>query len=65
MLVIASFPTSYATGVLDSGPGSNTKWVTGDAIVYRFTLTLQSTAPDSAQGTTTGPHSFVWEARNQ
>jgi hypothetical protein len=62
---LASFPTSYATGILDSGPASNTKWITGDAVVYRFTLTLQSSAPDSAQGTTTGAHSFVWEARNQ
>jgi hypothetical protein len=62
---LASFPTSYATGILDSGPGSNTKWVTSDAVVYRFTLTLQSGAPDSAQGATTGAHSFVWEARNQ
>jgi Camelysin metallo-endopeptidase len=62
---LAAFPTSYATGTLDSGPGSNTKWVAGDAVVYRFTLTLQSSAPDSAQGTTTGAHSFVWEARNQ
>jgi hypothetical protein len=62
---LASFPTSYGTGVLDSGPGSNTKWVAGDSVVYRFTLTLQSSAPDSAQGTSTGAHSFVWESRGQ
>jgi hypothetical protein len=62
---LANFPTAYAGGILDSGPGSNTKWVAGDSVVYRFTLTLQSSAPDSAQGTTTGAHSFVWEARNQ
>jgi len=62
---LASFPTSYASGILDSGPGSNTKWVTSDSVVYRFTLTVQSSAPDSAQGATTGAHSFVWEARSQ
>jgi hypothetical protein len=62
---LANFPTSYAGGILDAGPGSNTKWVTSDAVVYRFTLTLQSSAPDAAQGLTTGAHTFVWEARNQ
>jgi Camelysin metallo-endopeptidase len=62
---LANFPTSYGSGILDAGPGSNTKWITSDAVVYRFTLTLQSAAPASAQGLTTGSHAFVWEARNQ
>jgi hypothetical protein len=62
---LANFPTSYASGILDAGPGSNTKWITSDAVVYRFTLTLQSSAPASAQGQTTGSHAFVWETRNQ
>ena len=62
---LANFPASYATGILDSGPGSNTKWVNSDAVVYRFTVTLRSSAPDSVQGLATGAHAFTWEARNQ
>jgi camelysin-like metallo-endopeptidase len=62
---LANFPTSYGSGILDAGPGSNTKWITNDAVVYRFTLTLQSSAPSAAQGQTTGSHAFVWETRNQ
>jgi predicted ribosomally synthesized peptide with SipW-like signal peptide len=64
---LANFGTtynSYANGLLDAGPGNNTSWVNGDSVVYRFTLTLQSTAPDTAQGATTGSHAFTWEARN-
>ena len=59
------FPTSYATGVLDSGPGSATKWVNGNAVVYRLTATLASTTPDSAQGSTTGLHTIRFDAQNQ
>lgn len=59
-----STKNSYATGVVDS-PGSATKWVTNDAVVYQVTATLQSSAPDAAQGLTTGAHTFTWEARNQ
>jgi camelysin-like metallo-endopeptidase len=62
---LANFPTSYASGILDAGPGANTKWITGDSVVYRFTVTFQSSAPASTQGQTTGSHAFVWEARNQ
>ena len=65
---LANFGTtynSYANGLLDSGPGANTSWVNGDSVVYRFTLTLQASAPDTAQGATTGSHAFTWEARNQ
>jgi hypothetical protein len=58
------FPTTYAGGVADN-PGSSTKWINGDAVVYRVTATLSSTAPDSAQGQTTGSHVLRWEARNQ
>ena len=62
---LANFPTSYASGILDTGPGSATSWVSSDAVVYRFTVTLRSSAPDAAQGLTTGSHAFTWEARNQ
>jgi len=49
----------YATGI-----PTGSSWASGDARVYRVQTTLQSTAPDSAQGTSTGPHSFIWEARS-
>jgi hypothetical protein len=55
---------SYATGVVDY-PGSGTKWAAGESVVYQVTATLQSSAPDTAQGLTTGSHTFTWEARNQ
>jgi hypothetical protein len=64
---LAAFGTgkgSYANGVLDF-PGAATKWVNGDSVVYQITATLQSGAPDAAQGLTTGAHTFTWEARNQ
>lgn len=55
---------SYANGVVDY-PGSSTKWATNESVVYQVTATLQSSAPDAAQGLTTGAHAFTWEARNQ
>jgi hypothetical protein len=55
---------SYANGVADY-PGSGTKWTANESVVYQVTATLQSSAPDTAQGLTTGSHTFTWEARNQ
>ncbi len=62
---LSSFPVTYALGVTDLGPGSNIKWVNNDSVVYRFTLTLSGSTPDSSQGEATGAHTFTWEARNQ
>ena len=56
--------TNWSNGLLDAGPGGNTSWVNGNSVVYRFTLTLQSGAPDAAQNTSTGSHAITWEARN-
>jgi len=56
---------SYATGVADYPGTVATKWATNDAVVYRVTATLSASAPDSAQGKTTGTHVIRWEARNQ
>jgi hypothetical protein len=56
--------TSYATGVVDY-PGAGTKWASNESVIYQVTATLQSSAPDAAQGLTTGAHTFTWEARNQ
>jgi predicted ribosomally synthesized peptide with SipW-like signal peptide len=60
-----TFPTSYAGGVLDSGPGAATKWVNTDAVVYRVTATMSASTPDASQAATTGAHTIRFEARNQ
>lgn len=64
---LANFATaknSYANGVVDY-PGTGTKWASNESVVYQVTATLQSSAPEAAQGATTGAHTFTWEARNQ
>lgn len=64
---LANFATaknSYANGVVDY-PGTGTKWATNESVIYQVTATLQSSAPEAAQGATTGAHTFTWEARNQ
>jgi hypothetical protein len=64
---LSAFPTTYVTGY-SAYPASQTQWNQNDALVYRFTLTLQDN--NSANGLNTGAkttqtHSFTWEARNQ
>ncbi|HVY77606.1 MAG TPA: hypothetical protein VG898_03780 [Solirubrobacterales bacterium] len=64
---LASFASehdSFATGVADN-PGASSAWTTGDSVAYRVTATLDASAPDSAQGQSTGEHVLRWEARNQ
>jgi hypothetical protein len=61
---LSTFPTTYAGGVVDN-PGSTTKWVTNDAVVYRVTATVAASIPDAQQGGTTGLHTLRWEAQNQ
>jgi hypothetical protein len=60
----ASTYTNWTNGLLDAGPGAASSWVNGNSVVYRFTLTLQASAPDVAQNTSTGSHAITWEARN-
>jgi predicted ribosomally synthesized peptide with SipW-like signal peptide len=60
----ASTYNSYANG-LGAYPAAQTKWSTGNTLVYRFTVTLDAATPNSAQGGTSGSHTFTWEARNQ
>jgi predicted ribosomally synthesized peptide with SipW-like signal peptide len=55
----------YANGVADFPGTSATKWETNDSVVYRVTATLSASAPDTAQGKTTGTHILRWEAQNQ
>jgi hypothetical protein len=54
--------TDWASGLADYKL-AQTKWATNDAVTYRFTVTMQDNP--SAQGATSGSHSFTWEARNQ
>jgi hypothetical protein len=61
---LSTFPTSYASGVADF-PGATSAWANGDSVVYRVTATLSASAPDAAQGATTGLHTIRWEAQNQ
>jgi predicted ribosomally synthesized peptide with SipW-like signal peptide len=61
----ANTRNSYANGVVDYPGTVATSWATNDSVVYQFTATLQASAPDTAQGATTGSHSFTWEARSQ
>jgi predicted ribosomally synthesized peptide with SipW-like signal peptide len=64
---LAAFATehnTFATGIT-TNPASATKWETNNSVVYRFTATLSSSAPNLAQGATTGSHAFSWEAQNQ
>ena len=61
---LSTFPSSYAGGVSDY-PGAENSWDNGESVVYRFTASLNSNAPSSAQGQSTGLHTFRWEAQNQ
>lgn len=65
LAAFAAEHNNYATGVVDFPGTAATKWVTNDAVVYRVTATLSASAPDSAQGKTTGTHILRWEAQNQ
>jgi hypothetical protein len=62
---LSTFPTTYSAGVSDFPGTVATKWVNGDAVIYRVTATVSSSAPDSAQSQTTGSTTLRWEARNQ
>ena len=53
---------SFANGLTDN-PLAATKWQTNDAVTYRFRVSVQDN--NSAQGASTGTHSFTWEAQNQ
>jgi hypothetical protein len=55
---------TYANGIT-TNPASATKWETNNAVVYKVTATVSASAPNSAQGATTGSHAFTWEAQNQ
>ena len=37
---------------------------TAPGTVYKFSYSINASAPDTVQGATTGSHSYTWEARN-
>jgi hypothetical protein len=49
---IAALPTGHAV------------WQPGDSVVYKIDATLQAGTPDTSQGSSSGAHTFIWEARN-
>ncbi len=64
---LSAFATEHATYAngISTFPTGTTKWETNNSVVYRFTVTLSASAPNTAQGATTGSHLFRWEAQNQ
>ena len=60
--------TSYTAFDFASGtvqlPVGKAFWDPGDAVVVRTTLTLSAATPDTAQGSSGGNVTVVWEARN-
>jgi len=64
LAAFAAANNSFANGI-DTNPTGQTRWESGNSVVYRFTATLAATAPEAAQGKTTGTHAIVWEAQNQ
>ncbi|MEA2191985.1 MAG: hypothetical protein QOI73_2106 [Solirubrobacteraceae bacterium] len=54
---------SFANGIA-TAPAGLTVWSTGSSVVYKVDATLQAGTPDSGQGSTSGAHTFIWEARN-
>ena len=55
---LAAFPTAYGTGRGSFAPTAN-----GQYAVYRFTYTLNASAPTARQGTSAGA-AFRWESRS-
>ncbi len=56
--------TSWSNGMALTNASGSATWSQNDAVTYKIQATLQSSAPSTAQGLTTGTHSFTWEAQN-
>jgi hypothetical protein len=52
----------WASG-LTVNPGAATKWVTNDAVTFRFRISVPD--DNTAQGDSVSPFSLTWEAQNQ
>jgi predicted ribosomally synthesized peptide with SipW-like signal peptide len=55
---------AFANGIT-TNPSGQSKWEANDSVVYQVTATLSASAPEAAQGETTGTHIIRWEAQNQ
>ena len=53
----------YASGIATT-PAGHALWLTGDSVVYKVDAALQASTPDASQGSSSGVHTFIWEARN-
>jgi hypothetical protein len=56
--------TSWSNGIALTNASGSSTWSQNDAVTYKVQATLQSSAPSTDQGLTTGTHSFTWEAQN-
>jgi hypothetical protein len=61
---LGSFATTYAGGY--DGKAGGAAWAQNDTVDYRFTITQNDDATANAHTavTSSGPHSFTWEAQN-
>jgi hypothetical protein len=61
---LGSFPTTYGTGV--DGKAAAAAWAQNDSVDYRFTITQNddTTANAHTSVTSSGAHTFTWEAHN-
>lgn len=64
LAAFAAANNTFANGI-STFPTGQTKWETNNSVVYQVTATLSASAPDTAQGKTTGSHIIRWEAQNQ
>lgn len=60
---LQAYADTYAAGLVDPTSGSPEAWTNPENYVYKFEITLQSSAPNAAQGLT-ATEDFTWEARN-
>ena len=59
---LAALGTTFAGGIALTDQGGSAVWDQNDAVTYKVRATLQNNP--SAQGLSTGTHSFIWEGRN-
>jgi predicted ribosomally synthesized peptide with SipW-like signal peptide len=59
---LSSFPSGYATGLVDPIAGSPETWTSSESRVYRFVVSVAN--DNNAQGQS-ATASFTWEAQNQ
>jgi predicted ribosomally synthesized peptide with SipW-like signal peptide len=61
---LGSFGTDWGTG--EDGKAGAATWATGESVDYRFTITQNDDSTPNAHTsvTSSGAHTFTWEARN-